>query len=92
MPSVALAKEGLSLWASDGTANFAKHKILAGRHSATAKDALRSLGEGGPFPWASDGTANFAKHKIRAGRYSATAKDALRSLGEGGLLFFTQYA
>ncbi len=49
MPSVALAKEGLSLWASDGTANFAKHKIRAGGYSATAKDALRSLGEGGPF-------------------------------------------
>jgi hypothetical protein len=39
-----------ALWASDGTANFAKHKILAGRHRATAKDALRSLGGGGSSP------------------------------------------
>jgi len=39
-----------ALWASDGTANFAKNKICAGGYSATAKDALRSLGEGGPFP------------------------------------------
>ena len=38
-----------ALWASDGTANFAKHKIRAGRYSATAKEGLRSLGEGGPF-------------------------------------------
>ena len=69
----------LRLWASDGTANFEKHKIRAGRYSATAKDALRSLGVGGSFPWASDGTANFSQRIMREPIQTFSSSFALRT-------------
>ena len=63
--SIPPSPPSFALWASDGTANFENHKIRVGLYSATAKDALHSLGEGGSFPWASDGTANFSQRIMR---------------------------
>ena len=48
--SIPPSPPSFALWASDGTANFENHKIRVGLYSATAKDALHSLGEGGSFP------------------------------------------